>query len=173
MLVPAAALALALLGAPDDDLDDERPRYEDSSRHFELAAWGGNSWLVGQGQSGSGPFGGAELGWAFETTTLGLLYERHGYRESGVPVSADVGVLRVEQRFESYRGLEGMLTLGLGAGQVRSRQTPDGRVATVWEFWYQLALGVKLGSGPVFVKGEFGFERQSWVRVGAALGVAF
>jgi hypothetical protein len=72
-------------------------------------------------------------------------------------------VLRLEQHFETMRGTEATMTLGLGAGR------PD----RYWQFWYQFAVGFRLVGDPLFVKAEVGFERADYLRLAAAVGATF
>lgn len=161
MLLPlAAALALSLAAPPDDDW--EEGGYYEPARHLQLTAWGGGSVLLDRSGATS-PWLGAEVGYSFAEAALSVLFEEHHYGDPAARTWTPVAVARLEQRFETRRGLEGTLTLGLGTG----------RPSQSWTFWYQVALGVRLGGDPFFLRGELGFERDNYFRAGAGLGVAF
>jgi hypothetical protein len=65
------------------------------------------------------------------------------------------------QRFPMRSGVEATFALGLGAARPRT-----------WEAWFQVALGVRLPLGPLFLGGELAFERGDLLRLSAGLGVA-
>lgn len=161
MLLPVvAALALSVSQAP---WDDDEPQWAEPVRHLRLTAWGGGSVLLDQ-TGATSPWLGAELGWAFPGTTLSGMFEEHAYgRDQAARTWTPVALGRVEQRFETGRGLEGTFTVGLGAG----------RPYRSWVFWYQLALGVRLVGDPFFLGAEVGFERDSSLRFAGGVGVAF
>jgi hypothetical protein len=156
-----AAMALAV--APDPDVDDEPPAYEEPRARVALALWGGSAANLDPG-GGTSPFLGAEVGWLFHGSALSLLWEQHRYAaDLASRPWTQVAVLRLEQHFESQRGTQGTLTFGLGAGR------PD----RSWVLWYQFAVGFRLVGDPFFLKGEVGFERANYIRLAAALGAAF
>jgi hypothetical protein len=158
---PLLACALALASATDDDWEESR--WEEPIRHLQLTAWGGGSILLDQSGAAS-PWLGAELGWSFPDVGLSAMFEEHRYgRDLASRTWTPVAVARLEQRFETRRGLDGTLVVGLGAGK------PE----TSWIFWYQLAIGVRVGGDPFFLRAEVGFERDNFLRLGAALGLAF
>jgi hypothetical protein len=161
VIAPTAAALLALCAA---NWDDELPEYEESRPHVQLALWGGGLTGLDQG-GGTTPFLGIEAGWLFgEHQTLSVLFDEHhlGADRSTHPWTPVV-LARLEQHFQSQRGLQASLTLGLGAG----------RPEATWITWYQLALGVRLVGDPFFVKGELGLERDSFFRLAGAVGVSF
>lgn len=162
MLLPlAAALALSL-EAPAP-WEEEEARWPDPVHHLQLTAWGGASVFLAQSGATS-PWLGGELGWVFTQTMLSAMFEEHGYgREQASRAWTPVALGRIEQRFESRRGLEGTFTVGLGAGR------PD----RTWIFWYQLALGLRVVGDPFFLRAEVGFERDNYLRLGGGIGVAF
>lgn len=162
MLLPVAA-ALALSLQAQTPWEDEEPQWQEPPGHLRLTAWGGGSVLLDR-TGATSPWLGAELGWAFSEVTLSGMFEEHAYgRDQAARAWTPVAVARVEQRFETRRGLEGTFTLGLGAGR------PD----RSWIFWYQLALGVRVVGDPFFLRAEVGFERDNFLRLGGGIGVAF
>jgi hypothetical protein len=162
VLLPlVAALALSLQAPPDDW--EEEAGWEEPTRHLHLTAWGGGAVLLDQSGATS-PWLGAELGWRFTESSLSAMFEEHHYgREAATRTWTPVALARATQHFETQRGLDGTLTLGLGAGK------PDAS----WIFWYQVALGVRVGGDPFFLRAELGFERDNFFRFGGGLGVAF
>lgn len=163
-MLPLAFLAALALQAPAD-WDGEEPVYDDarSERRLELGLWGGSS-LDLQPGGAMAPWIGAELGWRFSESALSLLYETHHY----APRRADrawtpVILARIEQRFETMRGLQGTFAFGAGSG----------RPGRSWELWLHVALGLRVERGPFFLRAELGFERQSDLRLGAGAGLAF
>jgi len=71
-----------------------------------------------------------------------------------------VVLARVTQRFQTRRGLDATFTFGAGA----ARQVD-------WKAWFQVALGLRLDLGPIFLAGELGFEQDGLLRLGAGVGV--
>lgn len=162
MLLPLVA-SLALSLPAQTPWEDEETQWSEAVRHLRLTAWGGGSVLLDRSGATS-PWLGAELGWAFSETTLSAMFEEHAYgRDQAARAWTPVALARVEQRFETRRGLEGTFTVGLGAGR------PD----RSWIFWYQLALGVRVVGDPFFVSAEVGFERDNYLRLAGGIGVAF
>lgn len=159
-----ALLALALAASPPL-AQEEWPlppdeQEEHKVRHLSLSVWGGEAF----DESGSGAsFGvvGAEAAWSFSSLDVGLA----GYRYEGLPGSQSwipVTMLRLTQRFPLRTGVEATFALGVGA--VRR---------TGWEAWFQVALGMRVPLGPMFVGGELGFERGNLLRLAGGLGVTF
>lgn len=169
----AAALALALAAAPlrpeplappdlaqaeyegaFEDGEEDRPR-------VLLSAWGGEV-LDDAGSGKASGFLGAEVAYAFESIDVGLA--GYGYRALADAERAwtPIVLVRLTQRFRTRSAVEAAFSLGVGAGR------PDD-----WEAWYQVALGVRVGYGPMFVAGELAFEQGDLLRLGAGLGVAF
>lgn len=144
------------LGAlPYDDEDGE------GTRRLILSAWGGEALDAGGSGHGSALLGG-EVAWAFDAIDLGIA--GYGYRSL---VDSDrewtpVLLLRLTERFPTRRGLEAAFSFGVGAGR------PDD-----WEAWFQVALGVRVDLGPMFLGGEIAFEQRDLLRLAAGLGVAF
>lgn len=162
MLPLALALSLALQASTDWDGDE--PRWDaPSDRHLELGVWGGSSLDLQRGGSFA-PWAGAELGWRFTESAVSLLFEGHRYgADRASRAWTPVILARVEQRFETMRGLQGTFAFGAGAG----------RPYRSWELWLQVAFGLRLERGPLFLRAELGFERQSDLRLGAGAGLAF
>jgi hypothetical protein len=158
-----AASLLALPGLARAQWDDEEYAPDEPGRHVRLTLWGGGSSPLDRGGGTSGWMGG-ELGWIFSESSLSGLFELHRFPALDASRTwTPVALARFEQRFETRRGLEGTLTLGLGAGK------PD----RSWISWYQFTVGIRLHRGPFFLGGEAGFERDTFFRFGAGAGVSF
>jgi hypothetical protein len=162
--VTGALLALALAAVPALHQEEWEAPYGDQAgeqqKRLFLSAWGGDSFDISGSGRTSGTLGG-EVAWAFDQLDVGVAgYGYHGL----TPVRAwtPVGMLRLTQRFTMRTGVEATFGLGLGAGRV-----------TGWEAWFQVALGVRLPLGPLFLGGELAFERQNILALRAALGLAF
>lgn len=138
----------------DEDDDEDRPR-------FLLSVWGGQALADGGSGHGSG-FLGAEAAWALATVDVGVAGSAYRDLEEADRRWTPVVLARLTQRFPMRSGVEAAFGFGLGAGR------PDG-----WVAWYQLALGVRVPLGPLFLGGEIAFERYEIIRLGAGLGVAF
>ena len=162
--VPPRLLALVLAAAPlaaaaqDEDTFSEAPPRE----HLRATAWGGRLLNVQGDRPGADLYGG-ELAWVFPFIELGVMAQAYTLdasrsRRDPTPVL----LLRVEQSFETRRGLEAVLAIGLGAAHT-------GR-ANDWQAWYQFAIGLRLGLGPLFLAGEVGFEQLDLFRLGAGIG---
>ena len=159
LLALAAAPVVARAQGVDEMGNEVEP---DGPRHGRLAltAWGGQAFDT----SGSGPdvpILGGEIAWAFDQLDLGVA--GYGYKDlRGIGSSRydPVVLARVTQRFETYRGLEAGLTLGVGAAREER-----------WRAWFQLALGLRLDLGPAFLGAEIGFEQNSLLRLVGGLGI--
>jgi hypothetical protein len=138
----------------DEDDDEDRPR-------FLLSVWGGQALADAGAGRGSG-FLGAEAAWALASFDLGIAGSAYRDLEEADRLWTPVVLARLTQRFRTRRGVEAAFGFGLGAGR------PDD-----WVAWYQLALGVRVPLGPLFLGGEIAFERYEIIRLGAGLGVAF
>ncbi len=161
LLPLAVALALGLSAAQDEDYEEDR--WEQAAGHLELTAWGGGSVLLDQSGATS-PWAGASIGWRFTDATVSALFEEHHYGgDLAGRTWTPVALARLEQRFETRRGLEGTLAVGLGTG----------KPVDTWTFWYQVALGVRIGGDPWFLVAEVGFERDNFLRLGGGLGLHF
>jgi hypothetical protein len=166
-LALAAALAsasVAQLPAASPYADDEwdAPELDDEDREprVRVTAWGGTA--LGDGGSGiSSSFLGGEAGWAFDHLDLGVA--AFGYRnlDESDRTTTPVVLARLTQRFRTGRGIEAAFGFGIGAGR-----------PTSWKAWYQLAIGVRVPLGPLFLAGELAFEQYDLLRLGAGLGVA-
>jgi hypothetical protein len=161
---PQAAPALA--AAPlrqEEEWDEEEERGSEDRRHphVHLSVWGGEA-VTNGGSGRSSSFASAEAAWLFSQTDVGVaLSGYHAFRE-GAREWTPVYLLRLTQRFRTRRGLEAAFTIGFGAGR------PSG-----WVGWYQIALGMRVPLGPLFLGGELAFEQYDIIRVGGGLGVAF
>lgn len=160
----ALLLALQLATAQGtDDFDDSAYEGEREPRIF-LSLYGGQAWDVG-GRSdvdNEVPVLGAEVAYAFNFGDLGLAgygYRFPGGREGWSPVA----LVRFTNRFQTYRGLDGTFSFGLGAAR------PD----EDWQAWFQLALGIRLDLGPLWIGGELSFEQEDLLRLVAGVGVRF
>jgi hypothetical protein len=154
--VLAAALAATQAAPFEEDLAFE----EERSGRLRVGAWSGA--LYATDDQDWVPFGGGEVGWSFGTLGLGVLGQAYRFgRERADAEWGPVVLGRLEQRFESARGLEASLALGIGAAKLRD-----------WQAWFQLAFGFRLVRGPVYVGGELGFEQEQLFRLGATVGLA-
>lgn len=157
----AAALALALAAAQADDAYPYEAGEEERRPRVIFTAWGGSAFATGS-SGGNSTLLGAEASWAFQSLDLGVA--GYGYRR--LPDAArewtPVAMVRLTQRVEAGHGIEAAFTLGFGAGR------PDR-----WEAWYQIALGVRAASGPLFLAGELGLEQLNQIRLAAGVGVRF
>jgi hypothetical protein len=161
--VPARLLVL-LLAAPlaaaaqDEDTYSE-PR---GGGTVNVMGWGGAMFDLGNQNPSAGLYGG-EISYSLSSLDLGVMGEayRLGTSRSNTEWSPVI-LARIEQRFETLRGTDAVLALGLGAARLRG-----------WQAWYQIAFGLRLGFGPAFVAGEVGFEQLSLFRLAAGLGVRF
>ena len=153
-------------GAPQRLLqytDDEEYRYEDEGSgrsHVRVTGWGGA--LIDLEDGGGVPFGGAEVAWIFSAFDLGFLAQAYNFGSRAKSDWAPVLLARFEQRFETLRGVDAMLSFGLGAART------DG-----WQTWFQVAFGFRASSGPLFLAGELGFEQDQLFRLAAGVGVSF
>jgi hypothetical protein len=139
---------------PESSADEERqPR-------LRLTAWGGEAFDSGGSGHGSTTVGG-EAAWAFDSLDVGVWGA--GYREivGATREWTPVVLARVTQRFRLRTGVEAAFGFGFGAGRPRG-----------WDAWFQVALGVRIPLGPLFVAGEIAFEERQLLRLGAGLGVA-
>jgi hypothetical protein len=159
-LLLAASLSTAQLAqdqwAPSDwdDEEEDRPR-------ILLAVWGGEA-LGGAGTGRSSGFVGGEAAWAFSQLDVGVAGSAYRTLRDADREWTPVVLARLTQRFRTRAGFEATFGLGLGAGR------PDD-----WEAWYQVALGVRVPLGPMFLGGELAFEQYDLLRLAAGLGVAF
>jgi hypothetical protein len=112
------ALALSLALQASTDWDGDEPRWDAPvERHLELGVWGGSSLDLQRG-GGFAPWAGAELGWRFTESAVSLLFEGHRYGTDRADRAwTPVILARVEQRFETLRGLQGTFAFGAGAGR--------------------------------------------------------
>ena len=135
--------------------EDERPP------RIRLTFWGGEA--LGSAGSGTGSgFYGGEASWAFSRIDLGVMGSAYRNVPDATRTVTPVVLARLTQRFKTRRGVEAAFGFGVGAGR------PGG-----WTAWYQVALGVRVPLGPLFLAGELGFESRDLLRLGAGLGVAF
>ncbi len=165
MIAAALALSTCLAAAPLAQ-EWEAPPYADEDvdrgeRRLRLSLWGGDALATGGSGHGSTIWGG-EAAYAFDTLDLGVA--GYGYeslldaRRTWTPVL----LLRLTERFETRRGVEAAFSFGLGAGRPRD-----------WTAWFQVALGVRVNLGPMFLGGELAFEQYDLLRLAAGVGVAF
>jgi hypothetical protein len=162
---PLLALALAAVPLAQEEWEApaswEEEEYDDDDRkRLFLSAWAGEAVDAG-GAGRSYTVAGGEVAWAFRSLDLGVA----GYAYGGLRDDEEwtpVGLLRLTQRFPMRSGIEGAFTLGLGAA----------RPGSGWDGWFQVALGVRVPLGPLFVGGEIAFERGDLVRFAGGLGLA-
>ncbi len=156
----ALLLAAAPLAAAPQDEEEIYPAPTAAPR-VRLTAWGGALVDTG-GQFPAGGFGGGEVAWAFDALDLGLLAQ--GYHLGGRARTAWTPVIlgRILQRFETRRGIEATLGIGIGAGRTDH-----------WIGWFQFAVGLRIYEGPLFIAGEFGFEQLDLFRIAGGVGARF
>jgi len=155
-LLIAAVPFLAV--AQDEDEPYSKPP---SAARFHVTAWGGSSLDTSAKSPGAAHVGG-EVAYAFEAADVGILAEGYRLGDRARTPWAPVVLARYLQRFETRSGLEATLGFGLGVGRTKS-----------WIGWYQVALGVRLLQGPIFIAGELGFEQLDLLRLAAGVGVRF
>lgn len=160
---PALAPGRAALSQYDGDDDEDRQDEDDDERRprLLLSGWGGEA-LAGGGSGRSSGFYGGEVAWAFSQLDLGVAGAWYRSLRDSTRAWTPVVLTRVTQRFLTRRGFEAAFSLGFGAGK------PSG-----WVGWYQVAIGVRLPLGPLFLGGELAFEQYDIIRLGAGLGVGF
>jgi hypothetical protein len=155
-------LVSAPLAAAAQEEEEVVYREPPSQDHVRVIAWGGTLIDVGGGQGPSVGHLGGEASWAFESLEVGVLAEGYRLGSRGKQPWSPVVLARFVQRFETRRGLDATLGFGLGAGQTDR-----------WVGWYQIALGLRLVEGPIFIAGEVGFEQLNLFRLAAGIGVKF
>lgn len=160
-LHPAAAPLRLQQGWDEQQWDDEQYQEEERHPHLLLSVWGGEAFASGGSGRSSGFFA-AEADWVFSGLDVGLQGARYRSLRESTRLWTPVILTRVTQRFRTGRGVEAAFTLGLGAGR------PAG-----WIAWYQVAIGMRVPLGPVFLAGELAFEQYDILRLGGGLGVAF
>jgi hypothetical protein len=161
-LTLVAALAPAAARADVDEFGNEVDAADDAGRkgRLSIVAWGGQAFDTA-GAGPDVPLLGGEVGWTFESVELGLAgYGYQDLRGDGSRSYDPVILARVTQRFETYRGLEAGITLGVGAAR-----------DTSWRAWFQFALGLRLDLGPVFLGAELGFEQENLLRLAGGVGI--
>ncbi len=153
------ALLAALLAPVAASAQDEESYSEPAAlARLHLTAWGGTLIDLGGQASAAGLLGG-EVSWSFDTLDVGVLGQGYHLGERARTPWTPVILARFEQHFETRRGLDATLALGLGAGRTDT-----------WIGWYQFALGLRLNEGPIFIVGEVGFEQLSLFRLAAGVG---
>jgi hypothetical protein len=164
LLSIAVAAAAATPGpARADDEDDafDAPARGDDRKRLSLMAFGGElSAFSGSGRS-SAPLYGGEVAWRFDGVELGVLGQAARLRR-GPSDWSPIVLLRITERFQSRRGLEGSISFGVGAAREER-----------WRTWFQVGLGARLDLGPIFLNGELGFEQADFIRLAAGVGTRF
>jgi hypothetical protein len=159
--VHALLLALALAAAQGEDWEQGTSYEEERTPRVFFSVWGGEAFDIASQHGGNAPVAGAEVAYAFDFGELGVAgygYELHDVHARYTPVA----LLRLTNRFETRRGLDATFTLGFGAGR------PDH-----WVTWYQIALGLRLNLGPIWLGGELAFEQYNLLRLLGGVGVKF
>jgi hypothetical protein len=165
--VLAAALAATLALTAGQAWEDEQPDYEEESQYEterarRLSVWAFGGALFEPGENRNDTAYGGEVSYAWDAVELGLYGGAYKIPE-GIDEVSPVLLLRLIQRFPTYRGLDAMFALGVGAGRVED-----------WDPWFQVTLGVRLQvAGPAFLSGEFSFEQNDLLRLVGGLGVSF
>jgi hypothetical protein len=159
-----ARLLLLLLVVPGAALAQDEETYSEPSagERVHVVAWGGTL-LDLRGNSSAAGLAGGEVAYSFDSLDVGIMAQ--GYRLDRARSTREwtpVVLLRLEQRFETRRGLEAIVALGLGAARPID-----------WQAWFQFAFGLRLGLGPLFIAGEVGFEQLDLFRLAAGVGVRF
>jgi hypothetical protein len=152
-----AAVPFLAVAQDEDEVYSEPP----SAARFHVTAWGGSS-LDTTAKSPGAAHAGGEVAYAFEAADLGILAEGYHLGDRARTPWAPVVMARYLQRFQTLRGIEASLGFGLGVGRTKS-----------WIGWYQVALGVRILEGPIFIAGELGFEQLDLLRLAAGVGVRF
>lgn len=131
---------------------------EDRAPRLFITAWGGEAFAIGSGDTRSGSAFGGEVAYALPFGDLGLWGSAYkiGERDAWAPIA----LLRLTNRFPAGRGIEAAFTFGVGAGRPID-----------WRLWFQVALGLRLDLGPVFLAGELSFEQEQLLRLSGGLGV--
>jgi hypothetical protein len=163
--VPSRALLLAVallptaVRAQDEDETFSAPPPDEDRIH--VTAMGGALFdLRGSGETYS--FVGGEVAYSFEQMDIGILAQGYRLGQRATSLWSPVVMARFLQRFETRKGLEATFGVGLGAGKTDT-----------WRGWYQLALGMRLIEGPLFIQGELGFEQLDLFRLGGGIGFRF
>ncbi len=158
LLLAAALLPACAVAQEEEETFSTAPPDQD---RIHLTALGGALFeLSGSGETHS--FVGGEIAYAFESMDVGILAQGYRLGRRATSTWSPVVMARFLQRFETRRGLEATFGIGLGAGKT------DG-----WVGWYQLALGMRLIEGPVYIQGELGFEQLDLFRLGGGIGFRF
>ncbi len=153
-------LAMALLAPADQPGDDDEDVMEEPGPSgLVLGVVGGVAIEAFKAGGRTFEFGGVQVGWAFGDLELGGLAQLYKFGSAAVTPWSPVLLLRLDQRFETARGVSADLGLGLGAGRTDR-----------WQAWYQATLGVRLDQGPLFLGAELGFEQNALLRLGASVG---
>ena len=157
-----AVLLLAAAPAAAYDPFEDDPPGEASPTRLLVTGWGGGfAAAPGSGASGGGLAGG-EVTLRLSALDLGVQAVTT-WVDQGAGRVSPVVLFRLGQRFETRKGVEASLTLGLGSAARNGR----------WEGWFQLAVGGRVPLGPLFLAGELAFEQVDLIRLAAGLGVAF
>ncbi len=160
LLAALVAAAPALAAAQDDDQDDQEESERDS-RRLSVTVWGGQGFdTSGTGRSGARV--GGEVAWAFDAVDVGVAGYEYRHLRDATREWTPVTLLQLTERFETRRGLDAAVTLGLGAAR------PDH-----WVAWFLFGLGLRLDLGPIFLAGEVAFEQRDQLRLLAGLGARF
>jgi hypothetical protein len=123
----ALLLASAPLAAAAQDEEEIYPVAPAPPRLY-LTAWGGALVDTG-GQFPAAGFGGAEVAWAFDALDVGVLAQGYRLGDRARTPWTPVILGRILQRFETRRGLEATLGIGIGAGRTDH-----------WIGWFQFAV---------------------------------
>lgn len=164
LLAALVASAPALAAAQDDpwDVEEEQDEHEGGDRRLSVTAWAGEGWDTAQ-SSRSGARAGGEVSWAFDAVDVGLAGFAYRNLRNSTRAWTPVAMLRLGESFRTRRGLEAVISFGLGAAR------PDS-----WIVWYQLGLGVRLDLGSrLFLAGELAFEQYDQLRLLGGIGARF
>jgi hypothetical protein len=156
-------LALALATAQGEDWEEGEYPPEENAKVF-ISAWGGEGFDVATGAGSYATIAGGEVAYALSFGDLGVA--GYGYKLRNIQDTrrewTPVALLRLTNRFETRRGLEATFSVGVGAGH-----------PVDWVAWFQIALGMRLDLGPIWLGGELAFERYNLLRLLGGVGVKF
>lgn len=167
-MLPALVLALAAAQTtPTPPAPEDEPvEYHEQTPRWRIQGWGGGGFPQADFNSPV-PLLGLQLTRAFEDMDVGLVAQTYGldFVQDGWLGAA---MLRVEQKFETRRGIEATLSFGFGAA---AEPLGGGRIG--WGFWYNVALGMRWFEGPIMWGGELGFEQSFVIRAALTAGYRF
>jgi hypothetical protein len=100
-----------------------------------------------------------EVSLPFEYMDVGIIGQLHRFGFASGTLYVPSALLRLEQRFETRRGLDAVLAFGVGAGKLDT-----------WGLWYHAALGLRWSDGPLVYGMEAGYEQSALLRFAVHVG---